>query len=64
MRQTMPTKHIDDKTWRLVEKEMVKAVTNTQKPLKETEMLKILIQKGLEELTIDDIEEYLKEKGK
>lgn len=60
----MPTKHIDEKTWRLVEKEMVKAVTKTQKPLRETEILKLLILKGIKEIEIEDVEKYIKERGK
>lgn len=53
----MPTKHIDDVTWRKVEKEHVKAVVATQKSLKDTEILKILINKGLETIEESD---YLK----
>ena len=53
----MPTKHIDDVTWRKVEKEHVKAVVATQKSLKDTEILKILINKGLETIEEND---YLK----
>lgn len=50
----MPTKHIDDATWRKVEKETVKAVVATQRSLKDTDILKILINKGLEHITEDD----------
>lgn len=50
----MPTKHIDDSTWRKVEKEHVKAVVATQKSLKDTEILRILINKGLETITEED----------
>lgn len=46
----MPTKHIPDKTWRKVESEMVKAVVKTQKPFKDTEMLNLLILKGIESI--------------
>lgn len=54
----MPTKHIDDATWRKVEKEHVKAVVATQKSFKDTEVLKILINKGLEEITEEDYKKY------
>ncbi|OGQ51879.1 MAG: repressor [Deltaproteobacteria bacterium RIFCSPLOWO2_02_FULL_53_8] len=52
----MPTKHIDDETWRKVEKEAVKATIATKKSIKETEMLKWLILKGLEEITETDFQ--------
>ncbi|MBQ4852841.1 hypothetical protein [Pseudoalteromonas sp. MMG012] len=54
----MPTKHIDDATWRKVEKEHVKAVVATQRSFKDTEVLKILINKGLEEITEEDYKKY------
>ena len=59
----MPTKHIDDETWRKVEKEAVKATIAIKKSVKETEMLKWLILKGIEELTEDDYEKIAKSKG-
>ena len=58
----MPTKHIDDVTWRKVEKEHVKAVIATQKSLKDTEILKMLINKGLESITEDDYSSLIKKK--
>ncbi|TMP30190.1 hypothetical protein CWB99_02980 [Pseudoalteromonas rubra] len=54
----MPTKHIDDSTWRKVEKEHVKAVISTQRSLKDTEILKILINKGLEVITEEDYQDF------
>ncbi len=60
----MPTKHIDDVTWRKVEKEHVKAVVATQKSLKDTEILKILINKGLEEIKEEDYLKIVNEKKK
>lgn len=59
----MPTKHIDDETWRKVEKEAVKATIATKKSIKETEMLKWLILKGLEEITETDFEVMVKRKN-
>lgn len=53
----MPTKHIDNVTWSKVEKELVKAVLATKQGFKEAEILKIVIEKGLE--TVND-EDYLK----
>ncbi|MCO4202413.1 hypothetical protein M2R28_22475 [Aeromonas hydrophila] len=60
----MPSKHIDDSTWRRVESETVKAVIATRASLKDTEILKLLILKGLECITEDDYRRYLKEKGR
>ncbi|GAA72422.1 hypothetical protein [Pseudoalteromonas sp. BSi20439] len=58
----MPSKHIDDVTWRKVEKEHVRAVVATQASLKDTEILKILISKGLELVTDEDYEKFVKKK--
>ncbi|ARW82150.1 hypothetical protein [Aeromonas salmonicida] len=60
----MPSKHIDDSTWRRVESETVKAVIATRTSLKDTEILKLLILKGLDCITEDDYRQYLKEKGR
>lgn len=56
----MPTKHINDKTWREVEKETVKVVVNIQKAVKEADVLNLLIQKGLEEITKADYKRLIK----
>jgi hypothetical protein len=58
----MPTKHIDEKTWRKVEKEHVRAVIATQKSLKDTDILRVLINKGLEVITEDEYEKLIKKK--
>jgi hypothetical protein len=60
----MPTKHIDAVTWRKVEKEHVKAVVATQSSLKDTEILKILINKGLSVIEDDDYMVYAAKKKK
>lgn len=60
----MPTKHIDEATWRKVANETVKAVTTTRFALKDTEVLKILILKGLKNVTEEDYMEYIKTKKK
>ena len=51
---TMPTKHIDDITWKKVQEEHVKAVVLTKTSFKDTEILKLLIKKGLENIKEDD----------
>ena len=59
----MPTKHVDEETWRKVEKETVKAVVATQRAIKDTEILRILINKGLENVTEEDYQKLLKRKN-
>ncbi|HGN0302650.1 MAG: hypothetical protein ACLTQE_14460 [Proteus mirabilis] len=56
----MPTKHINDNTWRLVEKETVKAVIELKVPVKDTEVLEWLIRKGLESMTEEDYRRFSK----
>lgn len=57
----MTTKHIDDRLWRLVEQKTVEAVIDTRVSIKETQMLKWLIKKGLEEIKTEDYRKYMKE---
>ena len=52
----MPTNHIPDKIWRMVEKEHVKAVTKTQRPFKESEIIEILLRKGISAIEVEDYE--------
>ena len=58
----MPTKHIDDATWRKVETETVKAVVETKTSLKDTEVLKLLILKGLQEIKEEDYIAFINKK--
>lgn len=58
----MPSKHIPESTWRKVEKETVKAVVQTQTSIKDTEMLNLLIIKGLEHITEDDYRDFARKK--
>jgi hypothetical protein len=43
----MPTKHIDEETWKKVEKKMVDVVIETKRSIKEGKLLKQLILIGL-----------------
>lgn len=63
-KEVMPSKHIDDATWRKVEQETVKAVIATRTSIKDTEVLRMLILKGLQEITEEDYAEFLKKKKK
>lgn len=58
----MPVKHIPEAIWRKVEKEIVKAVIATQRPIKESEMIEYLLKKGLEATKSDDYRELMKSK--
>jgi hypothetical protein len=58
----MPSKHIDDQTWRRVEKATVDAVVMTKCSIKDTEILKLLIKKGLEAVKEEDYLELAKKK--
>lgn len=60
----MPTKHIDDITWRKVEKELVKAVVSTQTSIKDVDILRILINVGIKNIDKSDYKELVKSKGK
>lgn len=60
----MPSKHIYDMTWKKVQDETVKAVILTKTSLKDTEILKILIKKGLKHIQDEDYLEYIKSKNK
>lgn len=58
----MPSKHIDDRVWRMVEKKTVEAVIQSKLNIKDTEMLKWLIQKGLETIKEEDYYRYKSKK--
>lgn len=60
----MPSKHIDDFTWKKVQEETVKAVILTKTSIKDTEILKILIKKGIENITDEDYIKYSQKKNK
>ncbi|MDP8078824.1 hypothetical protein [Phocoenobacter skyensis] len=58
----MPTKHIDNLTWDRVQKEHVKAVILTKTSFKDTEILKMLINKGLEHISDSDYQKFADQK--
>lgn len=51
----MPTKHIDDSTAAELDDLYVRCVTLTQQPVKEVEVLRLAIQKGIKNIADDDI---------
>ena len=58
----MPSKHIDDKTWRKIQDLTVKVVIATQRPIKETEVLNYLIKRGLEETNVEELKTLAKDR--
>lgn len=56
----MPTKHVTDTTWRLIEKETVKAVIETKEPIKDTDVLNWLIIRGLKGIEKEDYKDIKK----
>lgn len=52
----MPTKHVSEKTWEMVEKQTYQAVIKTGVPIKDTDMLHYLIRKGVESMNAEDYE--------
>ncbi|HEY8940771.1 MAG TPA: hypothetical protein VIM59_11295 [Cellvibrio sp.] len=58
----MPTKHIPDETWRKVESETVKAVIKMKKSIKDTDMLNLLILKGLEAIEDEDYKKIVRDR--
>jgi hypothetical protein len=57
----MPSKHIDDKTWRKIQDLTVKVVIATQRPIKETDVLAYLVKRGLEEVNVEELKTLAKE---
>ncbi|HEK2843879.1 TPA: hypothetical protein SMT83_003476 [Proteus mirabilis] len=51
----MPTKHIDHETWEAVETTLVKAVSISQKPVKESDLLRLLIRVGIDRVKDDEL---------
>jgi hypothetical protein len=58
----MPTKHIPDHIWQIIEDEIVNAVTETQHPVKESDIFCALIIKGAENMTGDDYRKLVQER--
>lgn len=58
----MPTKHIDDTAWKLVEKQVVKAVIETKVGIKDTKLMNYALIKGLKSLDEEDFRKLAKTK--
>ena len=51
----MPTKHIDTTSWNTVESVTVRAIELNGKLVKETDVIRLLIERGAKTLTDDDL---------
>ena len=51
----MPSKHIDSSIWREVEDKTVFLIGELGRPIRDTEVLKYLIVKGLQTLTSEEL---------
>ena len=51
----MPVKHIDADTWKLIEKINVKTVLAQQRPIKEGEIIKFILRRGLKDISGEEI---------
>lgn len=60
----MPSKHIQDETWDKVREEFVRAVVLTKAGFKETEILNLLINKGIEKIQDEDYIAFVMDKNR
>ena len=51
----MPTKHIDTTSWNTVESVTIRAINLNEKLVKETDVIRLLIERGAKALTDDDL---------
>lgn len=58
----MPTKHIDKDAWKKIEALTVKATILLNTPIKDTDVLKTVILKGLDYISDDDLKK-IKDRG-
>ncbi len=50
----MPSKHIQDPTWEKVKEQYIHAIVTTKAGFKETEILNLIILKGIENIQDED----------
>lgn len=50
----MPSKHIQNSTWDKVEEQYKRAIITTKTSFKETEILNLIINKGLDNISEED----------
>ena len=61
----MPSIHIQDKIWEQVKEQHVEAIVKTKVGFKETEILHLLLEIGLKNVTDEDLlREAMKKNGK
>ncbi|WP_101776051.1 hypothetical protein [Pasteurella oralis] len=55
----MPTKHIDAELWQKVEEKTVDVIVRVKTMIKETDILQVVLRKGLEQITDDELTQYV-----
>ncbi|MGR3807801.1 hypothetical protein [Pasteurella testudinis] len=60
----MPTKYINENAWKKIEELTLSTIIQTKFMLKETEVLQVVIEKGLQQLSDDDLLQYVNENKK
>ncbi|SMB82310.1 hypothetical protein SAMN05660772_02048 [Pasteurella testudinis DSM 23072] len=60
----MPTKYINENAWKKIEELTLSTIIQTKFMLKETEILQVVIEKGLQQLSDDDLLQYVNENKK
>lgn len=56
----MPSKHIDNELWNKIQEKHIQMVIETKTSLKDTDVLKAIIKKGLDVITNDDVLKNIK----
>ncbi|MGL5385774.1 MAG: hypothetical protein ACRDCA_07930 [Serratia sp. (in: enterobacteria)] len=59
----MPTKHIDDKTWVIIESRTIQATNVIERPVKELDIMKLLIKYADEHIHLQDFYALLPKKS-
>ncbi|MGR3808158.1 hypothetical protein [Pasteurella testudinis] len=60
----MPAKYINETAWKKIEELTLSTIIQTKSMLKETEVLQVVIEKGLQQLSDDDLLQYVNENKK
>ena len=60
----MPTKNIAEPIWKEVQNRTIKTISNTKIMVKDTDLLQVILRKGLETITDQELETYVKNKFK
>ncbi|MDP8189091.1 hypothetical protein QJU87_04325 [Pasteurella skyensis] len=59
----MPTKNIAEPIWKEVQNRTIEVIGTTKIMVKDTELLQIILKKGLEAITNQELEDYIYSKN-